>query len=204
MPNEKIYVGRAKYIDTQYGEICKIWLTPEGVDAINANVDNNGGINLVMNEMRNPDRAGFTHVLTVDDWKPGQSSTRRHGPQRRDPDGDPRRYAGRDRGRDDNRGYSRRDDGGFGSYADPGQGNGGHRYGEADRNPPDYANQNGRDGRDGRDGQRGNQTGGAGGYDAPPNAKDVSPAGFDQRDIARGLQTDPDDFSGIVDDDIPF
>ena len=56
MPNEKIYVGRAKYIDTQYGEICKIWLTPEGVEAINANVDNNGGINLNMSEMRNPDR----------------------------------------------------------------------------------------------------------------------------------------------------
>ena len=170
---EKIYVGRARYIDTQYGEICKIWLTPEGVEAINANVDNNGGINLNMNEMRNPDRGGFTHVLTVDDWKPGQSSTRRHGPQRRDPDGDPRQYAGRDRGRNDNRTPSRRDDGGFGSYADQGQGNGGHRYNEADRNPPE----------------------------PPPN---VSPAGFDQRDIERGSQTDPNDYSYIVDDDIPF
>ena len=173
MPNEKIYVGRAKYIDTQYGEMCKIWLTPEGVEAINANVDNNGGINLNMNEMRNPDRAGFTHVLTVDDWKPGQSSTRRHGPQRRDPGGDSRRYEGRDR--NDNRGSSRRDDGGFGSYADQGQNNGGHRYSEADRNPP-----------------------------AGPRPEDVSPAPHDMRDIERGPQTDPNDYSDIVDDDIPF
>ncbi len=129
MPNEKIYVGRARYRDTQYGEMCNIWLTPEGIEAINAHVDNRGGINLVMNEMRNPDRAGFTHVLTVDDWKPGQS-TRRHGPQRRD-DGDSRRYAGRDTGRPDNRGPSRRDDGGFGAY-----GNSEHRYGPEDRDPP--------------------------------------------------------------------
>ena len=186
MPNEKIYVGRAKYIDTQYGEICKVWLTPEGIEAINANVDNNGGINLNMNEMRNPDRGGFTHVLTVDDWKPGQSSTRRHGPQRRDPGGDSRRYEGRDRDRNDSRGSSRRDDGGFGSYANQGQNNG-HRYGEEDRNPQGNANYNGRDGQD-----------------APPNAANVSPDGFDQRDIERGPQTDPNDYSDIVDDDIPF
>ena len=176
MPNEKIYVGRARYRDTQYGEMCNIWLTPEGVEAINQNVDNNGGINLVMNEMRQPDRGGFTHVLTVDDWKPGQSSTRRHGPQRRDPDGDSRRYAGRDRGRDDNRGSSRRDDGGFGSYADQGQGNGGHRYSEEDRNPPE----------------------------PPKPPQNVSPEPFPEEDIKRGLQTDPNDFSDIVDDDIPF
>ncbi len=178
MPNEKIYVGRARYIDTQYGEMCKIWLTPEGVEAINRNIDNRGGINLNCYEMREPDRAGFTHVLVVDDWKPGQSSTRRHGPQRRDSgrsDGDSRRYAERDTGRNDNRGPSRRDDGGFGSYADPGQGNGGHRYSEADRNPP-----------------------------AGPTSETVSPAPHDQRDIERGPQSGPDDFSDIVDDDIPF
>lgn len=173
MPNEKIYVGRARYVDTKYGEICKIWLTPEGVEAINANVDNNGGININMSEMRQADRAGFTHTLVVDDWKPGQSSTRRHGPQRRDsgrPDGDSRRYAGRDRDQDDNRGQSRRDDGGFGAYAN----NGGHRYSEADRNPPEE-----------------------------PRRENVSPEPFPEKDIAHGPQTEPDDLSGI-DDDIPF
>ena len=173
---EKIYVGKARYIETRYGELCKIWLTPEGIEAINANVDGKGGINLNMNEMKEPDRAGNTHYLTVDDWKPSRNEGgHRHGPQRRSTDGDSRRGPERDTGRNDNRGPSRRDDGGFGSYADPGQGNGGHRYSEADRNPP-----------------------------AGPNAETVSPEPFPEQDIEHGPQTGPDDFSDLVDDDIPF
>ena len=174
MPNEKIYVGRARYVDTKYGEICKIWLTPEGVEAINRNVDNNGGINLNMSEMRQADRAGFTHTLIVDDWKPGQSSTRRHGPQRRESDGDQRRYAGRDMGQGENRAPSRRDDGGFGSYADQGQGNSGHRYSKEDCIPPE-----------------------------DPRWDNVSPEPFPEKNIEHSPQTDPDDLSGI-DDEIPF
>lgn len=165
---EKIYVGRARYVDTKYGEICKIWLFPEGIEAINANVDSNGSINLNMSEMRYPDGAGFTHVLVVDDWKPGQSSTRRHGPQRRD-DGDSRRYAGRDTGRPENRGYSRRDDGGFGAY-----GNGEHRYGPEDRDPP-----------------------------GGPTAETVSPEPFPEKEIERGGEAPAEDYSDI-DDEIPF
>lgn len=129
---EKIYVGKAKYIDTRYGELCKIWLTPEGIEAINANVDSKGGINLNMNEMREPDRAGNTHCLTIDDWRPSRNEGgHRHGPQRGSTNGDSRRGPERDTGRDHDRGPSRRDDGGFGAYG----GNDGHRYTEEDKNP---------------------------------------------------------------------
>lgn len=71
---EKIYVGRAKYIDTKFGALCKIWLTPEGVDLINQNVKNDGGINLTMTEMREPDRANNSHVLYVDDYVPNSNN----------------------------------------------------------------------------------------------------------------------------------
>ena len=96
--NEKIYVGRAKYVETKFGKFPRIWLTPEGVEAINRNVDSRGGINLEMHELRQPDKGGFTHYLIVDQWKPGQ-------------------------------------DGQNGRYRQDGQ-NGGHRYTQADRNPP--------------------------------------------------------------------
>lgn len=78
---EKIYVGKARYITFRDGgEKCRIWLTPEGVENINRNVDNNGSINLVMVEMRDPDRAGNTHTLYIDDWKPDGGHRRNHAP----------------------------------------------------------------------------------------------------------------------------
>ena len=76
---EKIYVGRAKYVETKYGKFPRIWLTPEGIEAINANVDSRGGINLEMHELRQPDRGGFTHYLIVDTWKPGQNGQNNPG-----------------------------------------------------------------------------------------------------------------------------
>jgi hypothetical protein len=198
MANEKIYVGKARYIDTRYGEMCKIWLTPEGVEAINANVDNNGGINLNMNEMKEPDRAGNTHYLTVDDWRPSRNEGgHRHGPQRGSTNGDSRRYAGRDTGRPENRGYSRRDDGGFGAY-----GNSEHRYGPEDRDPPaaNRAN-NGPNGAYRANGQNAGSDGAA--RDEMPNAGNVSPESFPEQEIERGVQAPADDYSDI-DDEIPF
>ena len=126
--NERIFVGRAKYMETKYGEMCKVWLTPEGIESINANVDNKGGINLVMTEMRNPDRANNTHVLYIDDWKPSRQGTSRshggHAPQRREPQ---RRE--RDQDDDRRRNYGGRNDGGFGGQSGD---SGGHRYSQED------------------------------------------------------------------------
>lgn len=125
--NNRIYVGKAKYITFRNGgEKCAIWLTPEGIESINANVDNKGGINLVMVEMRDPDRAGNTHTLYVDDWKPdrGRSTGRGHAPQRREPQ---RRE--HDQDDDRRRNYGGRNDGGFGGQSGD---SGGHRYSQED------------------------------------------------------------------------
>ena len=128
-------MGKAKYITFRDGgEKCRIWLTPEGVESINANVDRNGSINLVMVQMRDPDKAGNTHTIYVDDWKPaGDSSRQSHAPQRRQretSDSDSRRYPNRDRGETENPRQNSRNDGGFGSG-----GGSEHRYSEKYRNP---------------------------------------------------------------------
>lgn len=113
---KKIYVGRARYVETKYGKFPRIWLTPEGVEAINANVDSRGGINLEMHELRQPDRGGFTHYLIVDQWKP--SAAGGYGGQ-----------AGRNNA--GNGSFNR--DSRAGGYSEQG----GHRYGPQDRNPPE-------------------------------------------------------------------
>lgn len=128
---DRIYVGRAKYINTRYGELCKIWLTPEGVEEINKNVDNNGSINLTMTELKEADRAGNTHTLFIDDYKPESRSGRSsHGQPAR----------GRSNDRTDDRrparaerpeGGRRRNDGGFEEPPPEEQ----HRYTQDDRQP---------------------------------------------------------------------
>ena len=140
---EKIYVGKARYITFRDGgEKCRIWLTPDGVEQINRNVDNKGGINLVMVEMRDPDRAGNTHTLYIDDWKPDGGQRRSHAPAaRRENAGQYRRsersaaYQERqERGQEaPTRGGNSqtRDDGGFGAYS----GNDGHKYSHEDCYP---------------------------------------------------------------------
>ncbi len=151
---EKIYVGKARYITFRDGgEKCRIWLTPEGVESINANVDNNGGINLVMVEMRDPDRAGNTHTIYVDDWKPAGSGSRRsHAPQRGS-DRDDRRRPERDDSDEPSRraGRGGRNNGGFGNDS---QQQNEHRYSAADKYP-----------------------------DPPPEPKDVNPAPFPESDF---------------------
>ena len=131
---DRIYVGRAKYIKTRYGELCKIWLTPEGVEEINRNVDNNGSINLTMTDLKEADRAGNTHTLFIDDYRPDNSGRSRHGQPAR----------GRSSDRNDNRnddrrparaerpeGGRRRNDGGFEDPPSEEQ----HRYSQSDRQP---------------------------------------------------------------------
>lgn len=122
---EKIYVGKARYITFRDGgEKCRIWLTPEGVENINKNVDNNGSINLVMVEMRDPDRAGNTHTLYVDDWKP-DGQRRSHAPGRSRGERTPQERP--ERPRQDRS----RDDGGFNAYG------AGGRYTRNDAYSPD-------------------------------------------------------------------
>lgn len=69
MSDEKIYVGNGKVIKTQYGDLTKISLTAEDVEKLQQNLDN-GWVNVVLKERREPSATGFTHYLEVDTWKP--------------------------------------------------------------------------------------------------------------------------------------
>lgn len=69
MSDEKVYVGNAKVIKTQFGELTKMSLTEEDVQKMQDNLSN-GWINVVIKERREPSASGFTHYLEVDTWKP--------------------------------------------------------------------------------------------------------------------------------------
>jgi len=72
MSDQKVYVGNAKVIKTQFGELTKMSLTAEDVEKMQQNLSN-GWINVVIKERREPSASGFTHYLEVDTWKPKDS-----------------------------------------------------------------------------------------------------------------------------------
>ena len=57
MSDEKVYVGNAKKITTQYGELMKLSITAEDVEKMQQNLDN-GWINIVVKERRSPSAGG--------------------------------------------------------------------------------------------------------------------------------------------------
>ena len=69
---EKIYCGNGKSITTKYGDLMKLSLTQEDVQAITDNLDN-GWVNMVVNQRKEPSKGGMTHYLTIDTWKPEQA-----------------------------------------------------------------------------------------------------------------------------------
>ena len=68
---DKIYCGNGRVIKTQYGELMKLSFTAEDLQAMQDNLDN-GWINVVVKERREPSEKGTTHYLEVDTWKPNQ------------------------------------------------------------------------------------------------------------------------------------
>lgn len=68
---EKQYVGKSKVHTFPDGNhITKIWITPDGLETLNRNADEKGNVNLILAEMRAPDRVGNTHTIYVDTFKP--------------------------------------------------------------------------------------------------------------------------------------
>ncbi len=83
MSEEKIYVGNAKKITTQYGDLMKLSMTAEDVEKMQANLSN-GWINVNIKERREPSAGGMTHYLEVDTWKPnggGQATSDNAAPK---------------------------------------------------------------------------------------------------------------------------
>lgn len=78
--NDKKYCGNAKVIKTQYGELMKISMTEADVKALQESLEN-GWVNIVIKERRNPSPTGLTHYLEVDTWKPsGDRAQANKGP----------------------------------------------------------------------------------------------------------------------------
>jgi len=70
--SEKIYIGNAKVISTQYGNMTKISMTEKDVNTLSDSI-NNGWVNLIIKERREPSQSGMTHYLEVDNWKPNKT-----------------------------------------------------------------------------------------------------------------------------------
>ena len=70
--SEKIYVGNAKVISTQYGQMTKISMRTEEVQTLQDSLSN-GWVNLIIKERREPSQSGMTHYLEVDNWQPNKT-----------------------------------------------------------------------------------------------------------------------------------
>lgn len=118
---EKIYIGKAKYHQFRDGgEIMKISITPDGVEAITRNTSATGWSNLIVAQMREPDKRGNTHTVYIDDYVPSGGG---NGGGRQNAGSEPQRGDDQQRGRDSrNDGGSRgRNDGGFNDPPPPRQ-----------------------------------------------------------------------------------
>lgn len=71
---EKIYAGLGKNIKTQYGDLLKLSFTKDDVQKLQDNL-NNGWVNLVVKERREPSEKGTTHYLEIDQWKPDSANS---------------------------------------------------------------------------------------------------------------------------------
>ena len=70
---DKIYCGNGRVIKTQYGELMKLSFTEEDLQAMQDNLEN-GWVNVVVKERREPSEKGTTHYLEVDTWKPNSEA----------------------------------------------------------------------------------------------------------------------------------
>ena len=66
---QRIYCGNGKKITTQYGDLMKLSFSAEDIQKLQDNL-NNGWVNAVLKERREPSPAGTTHFIQIDTWKP--------------------------------------------------------------------------------------------------------------------------------------
>ena len=68
--NDTKYCGKARRKTGRYGEFFSVSFSPADIELMLANRSESGWLNLVMNELKTPDRRGNTHTLAIDDWRP--------------------------------------------------------------------------------------------------------------------------------------
>lgn len=69
MSKEKVYCGNARIIETQYGELTKVRFSADDLKTLTDNLDN-GWVNAVVKEKKEPKEGKPTHYLEIDFWKP--------------------------------------------------------------------------------------------------------------------------------------
>ena len=70
MSEQKIYVGSAKVIKTQFGELMKASFSKSDLEKMMQNLNEKGYITVSIPERREADKYGNTHSVVVDNWKP--------------------------------------------------------------------------------------------------------------------------------------
>jgi len=63
--SDKIFIGSVKKKETKFGEMTNIWLSAADIQKLSENLNEKGGINLVMKNGKN----GNSYI-EVDTWKP--------------------------------------------------------------------------------------------------------------------------------------
>lgn len=76
----RIYCGNGKNIQTQYGNLMKLSFSAEDIQKLQEGL-NNGWVNAVLKERRNPSASGMTHYIEIDTWKPKDSDGSAPAPQ---------------------------------------------------------------------------------------------------------------------------
>lgn len=69
MSEEKVFVGSAKIITTQYGDLTKVSFSQADLQKLTEHL-NNGWVNCVIKEKKNKVEGKPTHYLEIDNWKP--------------------------------------------------------------------------------------------------------------------------------------
>jgi hypothetical protein len=70
--NDKMYVGGAKAINTQYGELLKISFNAQDLQLMQSMLNEKGWVNLNCNRRQQPSQYGQTHSIVIDTWQPQQ------------------------------------------------------------------------------------------------------------------------------------
>lgn len=73
---KKIYVGRAKIVNTKFGEMIKLLQHKDNLnEMLNYMADNKTDwITIDIQQMKQPDKLGKTHSASIDTWKPEKKS----------------------------------------------------------------------------------------------------------------------------------
>lgn len=82
---DKIYVGNAKTVTTQFGDILKVSMSADDLTTLQENLSN-GWVNFDILKRKAPSEKGMTHYAVLNTWKPeSQANEEAPAPQTQKP-----------------------------------------------------------------------------------------------------------------------